>query len=1032
MNKIKYAPDGSHLACVGIDGTVFFFELAHDRFDWLEPLCMVKVESEINDCSWNINSKKFLAGCKNGRVYEFTIPEKSKIDIKETYLVDVPMRTWKIKMMEFQMKKNQKKDLAELEKIKRMKLRGELPMEDEEEEDEDWDPEPIQTIRYTCDSPDRFIVTSNGLFIGHYYICSFDNERPLKAIDMPKGVPCTYFDYSFSRDFIIAGLRNGSYLIWSAENEKKFMEIKMHDGHRGAITSAKLNPKENYILSVGKDGIFSVQNFNREAAKMYSQALMPGDDVTFVNEMDGFETMETEQPLKAREDESEDITDPEALSIQEQKLRTEEYWRMKKAEERKAEIRNKLTLLREEFEKLQKFNTGEDKWIQLSDKEFNIDPEYFEMVKNNIEDRKETTKKEVAWGIEYRKIAFEKLQSVFFDTLEYNRFTVKAFKSESFVSTFRVKKQSEFIEENVRRFKEMIDKEYQPQSGSDDDIQSEGSSQKDDDLKGDKSPTKAKGGSTQFQNQNQQNKKKKTEAEIKREERTKARKSRKDELEKHEKEEGKRNEEDPEDVKKLNEAKNTFGDYKLKMAPDYIVPEKERVNAEKKRQQMILLENSIFNLKSDFNKKLEELKLIRKTSIIELCKEKNQRLKEINQELGVEEELFLPKIDEILEYPEKHFEVSMEDLIKFNHKKAKENKVVAKSNIFGSKKDTEVVKSSAEIDAEAFEKEYFSSLKSQEVKAVDEKIPVFAERLRRQKSFEADTDLELRKIRQLELEYEKEEIKKVLSEAIESFDAEISDLQKEKYRVESDLKQAEMKLITFYEELIILNGMEVRDQELSRNLAECRKEKGKILKEINEIHKDLKKKNLEIQDIKEKEDELLEKFHTFCPEGSPLYDEILNFYRKIIKVRNPNRGEGGADEDDGDEDDDEVDEDEDEDDNEASYKFNQEEHKIDDIEKLRDERLDLYSKRQEIEADIADLHNRCKKLEFKERTVKDQLEETEDDIQDFQKLKMDKLNQLTVSIVLKISQLQNLERNEEECTKWERYREENGLSLQPK
>ena len=684
-----------------------------------------------------------------------------------------------MKMMEFQMKKNQKKDEAELEKIKRMRLRGELPMEEEEEEDEDWDPEAICTIKYANDTNERFIVTSTKLYVGYYYICSFENERPLKAIDIKpgQGINCTYFDFSPSRDFIIAGLRNGSYLVWSTENDKKFMEIKVHDGHRGAITAAKFNPKENYIISVGTDGILNVQNINKEAIKMYSQALMPGEDVTFVTEMDGFETMETEQPLKAREDESEDITDPEALSIQEQKLRTEEYWRMKKAEERKADIRNKITLLREEFEKLRKVNQAEDGWIQLTDKEFNVDPEYFEMLQKNLSERVDITHKEVAWGIEFRKVAYEKLKSVFFDTLEFDRFTVKAIQSDSFVSTFRVKKMSEFLEENVRRFKEMIEKEYQPQSGSDDDIQSEGSSQnRDEELRQERKANKQNKATNQFQNQNQQNYKKKTEAELKREERTRARKARKEELEKHEKEEGKRNEDDPEDVKTLQAAsRSSYGDYKLKMASDYIVPEKERINAEKKRQQMILLENSIFNLKSDFNKKLEELKLVRKTSIIELCKEKNKRLDKINKELGIEEELFYPTIDEEVEYPENHFNVTMEDVVDFAHKKAKDSKVVAKKSMFGSKKDDNV-KSAAELEAVAFEKLYREEQEKNKVEEVKDDVRKFKDRLTRQKPNETETDLEMRKIKQIELEYEKQEIKKVLDEAIESFDLEISDL----------------------------------------------------------------------------------------------------------------------------------------------------------------------------------------------------------------------------------------------------------------
>lgn len=43
------------------------------------------------------------------------------------------------------MKKNQQKDEAEEEKKRRMRLRGELPPEEDEPE-EDWDPESIRTV----------------------------------------------------------------------------------------------------------------------------------------------------------------------------------------------------------------------------------------------------------------------------------------------------------------------------------------------------------------------------------------------------------------------------------------------------------------------------------------------------------------------------------------------------------------------------------------------------------------------------------------------------------------------------------------------------------------------------------------------------------------------------------------------------------------------------------------------------------------------------------------------------------------------
>lgn len=241
MVRVKYAPDGYILATVGKNGAIFFFETAMDRYDMLEPICMIQLESEINDCTWDSNSRKFLVGCKNGRVYEIDRPDKSRLDVKESFLVELKTREWKIKMMEFQMKKNQKKDEAELEKIKRMRLRGELPMEEEEEEDEDWDPETILTVRYTNDDTGKFIVTSGGAFIGYYYICQFDKERPIKAVEMPKNVECTTFNFSNSSEFIIAGCGNGSYYIWSTENDRKYLEVKVHDATRGSINAVKFN-----------------------------------------------------------------------------------------------------------------------------------------------------------------------------------------------------------------------------------------------------------------------------------------------------------------------------------------------------------------------------------------------------------------------------------------------------------------------------------------------------------------------------------------------------------------------------------------------------------------------------------------------------------------------------------------------------------------------------------------------------------------------------------------------------------------------
>ncbi len=57
------------------------------------------------------------------------------------------------------------------------------------------------------------------------------------------------------------------------------------------------------------------------------------------------------------------------------------------------------------------------------------------------------------------------------------------------------------------------------------------------------------------------------------------------------------NYEDPRDVSAIKYASTHMGDYKLKTGSNYIVPESERIDADKKRRQMILLKESMRTLR---------------------------------------------------------------------------------------------------------------------------------------------------------------------------------------------------------------------------------------------------------------------------------------------------------------------------------------------------------------------------------------------------------------------------------------------------
>lgn len=63
-------------------------------------------------------------------------------------------------------------------------------------------------------------------------------------------------------------------------------------------------------------------------------------------------------------------------------------------------------------------------------------------------------------------------------------------------------------------------------------------------------------------------------------------------------------------------------------------------------------------------------------------------------------------------------------------------------------------------------------------------------------------------------------------------------------------------------------------------------------------------------------------------------------------------------------------------------------------------------------------------MENKQKNIDADLKDTEEQISDFQREKMAKLNQLHVAIVLKVKQIQNLQANGECVAKWYTLRQE--------
>lgn len=182
---------------------------------------------------------------------------------------------------------------------------------------------------------------------------------------------------------------------------------------------------------------------------------MPEFDAT----VDGIDETIFSVSLRGFPDLVEDIVDTSCYSIQQSKLRTEEDHRMKLAEEKKQGVRRRVQKLREEFDELYNLNVKQEEVIRIGNEDFNIDPEYFEMLLERNASKIEETKKEVAWNIEYHTVRLDKLKAKFYDVLDFEKYTVKAMTTSAYVTTFRVPKMSEFLNRNIEQFRALIAQE---------------------------------------------------------------------------------------------------------------------------------------------------------------------------------------------------------------------------------------------------------------------------------------------------------------------------------------------------------------------------------------------------------------------------------------------------------------------------------------------------------------------------------------------------------------------------------------------
>ncbi|EEY67816.1 uncharacterized protein PITG_18204 [Phytophthora infestans T30-4] len=433
---------------------------------------------------------------------------------------------------------------------------------------------------------------------------------------------------------------------------------------------------------------------------------------------------------------------------------------------------------------------------------------------------------------------------------------------------------------------------------------------------------------------------------------------------------------DPRDVVAIAFAQRNMGDYKLKTAADYVVPEHQRVNAVKKLRQMALLEESLYAARLRFNAKVLELRELKVQLINELHRDQ-ERLVELRAALassGATPSSVSSKdlVVDLREWPEQRERVSDADIELFRSR-AEDRSIAAVARALEGTSGKEAAKGVT-----------IGHLHLQ----MDDELP-------------------------LERKQQRE---------IASFDAAVAHLRREKLALEVGFKQAELRLFTLLSELSLLESFESKENLLSSKLEKSKGEKAQIVADLRDVQDLLTIKKRDLDEWARQEKAVQAEFLTLVNGGTgKLFKRKIKRAKKKPASGGKEEGKEPASARDGEEqeDDDEEEEDEDEDYDEDDDDDDEEEEDTcpsgcdltlyEKVLALREKRVDVDDAMGELNKAIEELRKAGERQTAKQRAIDKELAATEQDTQQFQSEKQSRFNQLDVVVPLRTRQLCCLE-----------------------
>ncbi|RUS78330.1 hypothetical protein EGW08_013908 [Elysia chlorotica] len=896
------------LATGGEDGTVFFFDIANDYLPLFfvsmpdfKPVVSIKwAKQEIKDLNDEETSNRMIAALQGGTLIDFLMPKATDFDNSVSYLcTDVQF----LRRLDFESIKSelQHNEEIELERLAEEQLNAALEIENRKRLEEGLESESQQNLRLleeaeeqermkassgpkkkwqphkpSVKSPlslmipslidhDEVFLSMGGYDAGYLYSMRFGEQDKSNALKENPSEPVGSTKIEDSKDQAITAYcitNEGDYVFWgfsdgrirvqnveypyALEHIDKHWTEGIHDCIRGEVTS----------ISLDKDGVFLITTGNDGNCFLLSRMME--------KELGAYLKRETLQPVEVVQvrDDVVDIVDTAAYTLEVFKKVAKEMALLAEAKKNKAAKREEIARLRIWYNDVLKKNNELPEEVRLTATELALTKDRESRRKEDHKAALEQLKLETAWYTQKAILSLEKLKSFYIDNIAYELFELRSFNSCSNLWSFRMNNLPSWFMDA----KDKVDTHVTPHSVDSDTMPEDVSVSHSESLLLSPKP-KREPGMDKFVHQRL----------TRLWERKKKRLIRAREWKMFLRTEPKSKELREED-KAIEEARANMGDMKLKSAADYKVPESKKLTEHRGRKRLVLLEETMFNYKQEFNEQMLKLRLD-KIEKLGRMKEYRQKIIECHKKLSIEDQLPVPEIKPmvITENPKRTLEYTLEDVREY--KRQIEEKLKASAPVAKVVKKQEGPSVKRKGPVSAAQKPPTTSTKTNEkdteTKIVPEQsssLDSFAESIP-----EVFTPLE-EMIKRTEITkakfWQNYYIVKI-NEEKQCFDAKLKLLRHRKLKLDFLLKTGDARMTLLTQEFILAQQSEALEASLEMKIHDTTKEKRECTNVMKSLSKKLEHIKKEVDAYGKQRNALFNEVVALAVSKAPAFEKYL-------------------------------------------------------------------------------------------------------------------------------------------------------------